>query len=57
MIAKKANATTLAVYYNYTKGVASNITTDKVIDALRSSAKALYDLDNEELSAFKCHSI
>ena len=56
-IAKKANATTLLVYYDYAKGVASNITTDEVINALRLSAKALYDLDNDELNAFKCHSI
>ena len=56
-ILKTTKAPTLAVYLDRVAGKAKNITAPDVTNALRKTAKAVYNLNNKELSAFSCHSI
>ena len=48
---------TLSIYRDTKTGKTFNITADDVKSDLRRAAKALYDLSEEELAKFTCHSI
>ena len=56
-VTKHTKVATLSVYLDKKNRVVKNIVTDNVVAALKISAKALYNLSNEELDAFKYHSI
>ena len=56
-VSKLTKVNTLSVYLDKKNGVVKNIVVDDVVAAMKMSAKALYDLSDAELDAFKCHLI
>ena len=47
----------LAIYRDKATGRVFNITSTDVVNSMRSIARAVYNLDDDELQLFTCHSI